>query len=293
VSFSIRDPYATPGEYRKAQLHCHTTESDGRLTPHELLERYRAAGYSFVCITDHNRVTRYTALDSPTFVTIPGTEDTVSQWIKPLGPHMTRLFVETSLNSGTAQDRIDRTNAVGGIVGLCHPSWNGNLWTGAWSPEAITRLRGYHLLEIWNPHSPPEEDLKRWDLALSIHGPEHPVWCTAVDDCHGLHQFNRAWIMARVPAISKDTLRDALRRGAFYVSTGLEIECGMRAGTIWVRIMEPAAIRFVDASRSMLAVFSGTSASYAIRGNEGYVRLECESGGRRAWSQPFWIIGEW
>jgi len=292
VPFSIRDPYYAAGEYRKAQLHCHTTESDGRLTPHELLEQYRAAGYSFVCITDHNRVTRYTRLDSASFLTIPGTEDTVSRWIKPLGPHMSRLFVKSSLNHGTAQDRIQQTIAERGIVGLCHPSWNGNLWTGAWSPEAITHLRGYHLFEIWNPHSPPEEDLKRWDLALSVHGPDHPVWGTAVDDCHKPHQFNRAWIMAKVTAITADAFRTSLERGTFYASTGLEIECGSRAGTISVHMSEPVATRFLGASRTVLGEFSGTSASYSVRGSEGYVRVECASGERRAWSQPFWIISK-
>jgi hypothetical protein len=291
VPFSIRDPYAAPGEYRKAQLHCHTTESDGRLSPVELLERYRAAGYSFVSITDHNRVTRETALDSSTFASIPGTEDTVARWIKPLGPHMTRLFVESSLNSGQAQDRIDRTNASGGIVGLSHPSWTGNLWTGAWSPEAITSLRGFRLFEIWNPHSPPEEDLRRWDLALSAHGPDprHAIWGVAVDDCHRLQQFNRAWIVAKVTTITAEALRDALRWGAFYASTGLEIECGFRTGVIWVHVNEPASIQFFDSSRATLAAFNGTSASYGVQGVEGYVRIECGSGGRRAWSQPFWI----
>ncbi|MEX0765905.1 MAG: hypothetical protein WD140_03780 [bacterium] len=292
MPFSIRDPYAASGEYRKAQLHCHTTESDGRLTPHELLEQYRAAGYSFVCITDHNRVTRYTRLDSATFVTIPATEDTVSRWIKPLGPHMSRLFVRSSLTSGTAQERIEQTNTEQGIVGLCHPSWNGNLWTGAWSPEAISNLRSYHLFEIWNPHSNSDEDLRRWDVALTTLGPNHPVWGAAVDDCHKQHQFNKAWVMVKVTMVSADALRASLKRGAFYSSTGLEIECGSRAGTISVRLPEPAAIRFLDAARRALTEISDTSATYEVRGNEGYVRIECGSGGRRAWSQPFWIIGE-
>jgi len=288
----IRDPYAAPGVYRKTQLHCHTTESDGRLTPHELLEQYRAAGYSFVCITDHNRVTRYTRLDSATFLTIPGTEDTVSRWIKPLGPHMSRLFVEAALSSGTAQDRIDRTVTDRGIVGLCHPSWNGNLWTGAWSPAAIARLTGYHLFEIWNPHSPSEEDVRRWDMALAVLGADHPVWGAAVDDCHRHHQFNKAWAMVKVTTVSADALRTSLQRGAFYASTGLEIECGSRAGAISVHLAEPATIRFLDAARTVVSELSGTSATYQARGNEGYVRIECGSGGRRAWSQPFWIIGE-
>jgi hypothetical protein len=74
---------------------------------------YRDAGDSFVSITDHNRVTRCDDLNDGQFLAIPGTEDTVSQILPPLGPHMARLFVTEPLRTGTSQDRIDRTLASG------------------------------------------------------------------------------------------------------------------------------------------------------------------------------------
>jgi hypothetical protein len=58
---------------------------------------YRDAAYSFVSITDHNRVTRCDELNDEQFLSIPGTEDTVSQILPPLGPHMARLFVDEPL----------------------------------------------------------------------------------------------------------------------------------------------------------------------------------------------------
>src|SRR5437667_9817521 len=87
----ISNPYAVPGEFCKAQLHCHTTESDGRFRPKELLQMYRDAGYSFVCITDHNRVTRCEELNGQHLVAIHGTEDTVSRFLALLRPHLARL----------------------------------------------------------------------------------------------------------------------------------------------------------------------------------------------------------
>ncbi|HXF82608.1 MAG TPA: hypothetical protein VNN19_07640, partial [bacterium] len=155
----IDDPYAVPGDYRKAQLHCHTTASDGRLSPPELLRRYKDAGYAFVVITDHNRVTRCDALNDDRFLALPGAEDTVSYLLPPLGPHLGRLFVEAPTRRGTAQERIDATTRAGGLASLCHPTWTGNLWTGTWTLRAATTLRGYRLIEIWNPHSRPERDL--------------------------------------------------------------------------------------------------------------------------------------
>ena len=75
----IADPYAVPGRYRKAQLHCHTTNSDGTFSPRELLERYRAAGYAFVVLTDHDRVTTCDDLNDATFLALPGVETTVGR----------------------------------------------------------------------------------------------------------------------------------------------------------------------------------------------------------------------
>jgi hypothetical protein len=46
-----------PGKWFKGNLHTHTTQSDGKLTPAENLQWHAELGYDFVGITDHNRVT--------------------------------------------------------------------------------------------------------------------------------------------------------------------------------------------------------------------------------------------
>ena len=43
---------------RRAQLHTHTTASDGKQTMAEALESYYAAGYDFVAVTDHGLIDR-------------------------------------------------------------------------------------------------------------------------------------------------------------------------------------------------------------------------------------------
>ena len=42
------------GNFYKANLHCHTVLSDGCLTPEEVKEIYKNAGYSVVAYTDHD-----------------------------------------------------------------------------------------------------------------------------------------------------------------------------------------------------------------------------------------------
>ena len=288
---TIRNPYAVPGEYRKVQLHCHTTESDGNFRPRELLQMYRNAGYSFVCITDHNLVTRCNELNDHEFVAIPGTEDTVSRFLPPLGPHMGRLFVDAPLRRGSPQQRINQTVAGGGIVSLCHPSWTGNLWTGTWSREAVENLSGFRLVEIWNPHSNSDDDVRRWEMALSRAGEKEPVWGVAVDDCHRQDQFNRGWIMVKVPEVSASGLRNALLHGSFYASTGPSADFSVDGGTVHVKASSPGRIRFVDTGGRTRLEVQGSSGRYHVQGKEGYIRAECVTDNGRAWSQPFWITG--
>ena len=38
--------------YFKANLHCHSTKSDGKMTVEELKEHYMADGYSIIAFTD-------------------------------------------------------------------------------------------------------------------------------------------------------------------------------------------------------------------------------------------------
>ena len=44
------------GTFYKANLHCHTIHSDGRLTPEEVKKAYMEAGYSVVAYTDHRSI---------------------------------------------------------------------------------------------------------------------------------------------------------------------------------------------------------------------------------------------
>lgn len=57
----VLDPYAgidwdKVGHY-KANLHAHTTQSDGHLTPTQVIDEYHKRGYSILALTDHNLCT--------------------------------------------------------------------------------------------------------------------------------------------------------------------------------------------------------------------------------------------
>ena len=60
--------------YLKANMHCHTTCSDGRLTPEEIKEEYKKRGYSVVAFTDHEVMVDQSHLCDETFLALNGYE---------------------------------------------------------------------------------------------------------------------------------------------------------------------------------------------------------------------------
>lgn len=289
---TIVDPYTGTGTFHKAQLHVHTRRSDGRMEPEEVLARYRDAGFTFVALTDHDRLTTCDVFDGPDFLAIPGVEETLVRGIYPLGPHLGRLFVEHRLGRGSAQERLDATRREGGVAVLNHPSWKGNLWTAEWTLEAMRRLRGPLLLEIVNPHSHPAEDLRRWTALLAARPRAETVGAVAGDDAHRPAHIGRGWIMVKVSAVTAAALRGALEGLAFYATTGPQAEMGTGDGAIRCA-GDLAAVTFLDRQGRVRGAVEGGEGSYRPVGDEGFVRIEGRGrAGGRIWSQPFWIESE-
>ena len=66
------------GNFYKANLHCHTTVSDGRRTPEEIKADYMAQGYSIVAYTDHELRYPHPELCDESFLAMNGYEISVN-----------------------------------------------------------------------------------------------------------------------------------------------------------------------------------------------------------------------
>jgi len=62
------------GNFYKANLHCHSTYSDGVLSPSEIKELYKSMGYSIVAFTDHNVLMPHDELKDDDFLPLNGYE---------------------------------------------------------------------------------------------------------------------------------------------------------------------------------------------------------------------------
>ena len=75
-----------PGHWYKGNLHTHTTQSDGRLSPQEAVRWYEQNGYDFVALTDHDTFCDPAPLQAATRAdSDPWLR--VQSWRRPRGAH--------------------------------------------------------------------------------------------------------------------------------------------------------------------------------------------------------------
>ncbi|MDQ3082448.1 MAG: hypothetical protein M3R07_09580, partial [Gemmatimonadota bacterium] len=180
------------GRWLKGNTHTHTLESDGDSPPETVARWYKAHGYNFLVISDHNvRVdpSSLSHLVDSTFLLIPGEELTTSFQRKPVhinGLNVPRVIVpqtDTTL-LGTIQKNVDAVRDVEGVPHINHPNFG---W--AVGADVLARVRNDKLIEIHNGHplvhnegaggSPGMEEV--WDRLLS--GGKR-IYGIAVDDAH-------------------------------------------------------------------------------------------------------------
>ena len=71
--------FPAEGQFYKANLHCHSTLSDGHLTPEELKEIYKSAGYSILAYSDHNLLLDHSDLRDEDFLAMNAVEIDVNK----------------------------------------------------------------------------------------------------------------------------------------------------------------------------------------------------------------------
>ena len=207
------------GRFYKANLHCHSTVSDAKLTPQELKEAYMARGYSVIAYTDHEWMVPHPELNGPDFLAITAYEMTVRDGrtttpdnrivhmnLYAKDPGCTRHIcfdpegakrycrltdeevrrpelgeVAEHIYSSEFINRVTReAKERGFLVSYNHPGW------GLESPEEYLAYDGFFAVEVYN-HSCfmdvglSEENQHVYDAMLRA---GKRLFCTCNDDNH-------------------------------------------------------------------------------------------------------------
>ena len=276
----------------KANFHCHTNQSDGRLTPEECVAFYHSAGYEILSITDHRKVTE---IRSDQLLLIPGIEiDYITregQCVHILGLGIPKRFDTLWDPAGTPQNGIDLITSLGGIAVLAHPAWSLN------TPAFISSLTGLSGVEIWNsvstlPFNGDRADSSSLlDVAWASGGSLLPVF--ANDDSHQYTlEAGVAATMIQAEERNTPAVMDALRAGRFYATTGPEIhQIEYRDREIVVACSPAESVVFYSnlpwSKGRVVTGHSITQCSYSVQNRDEFVRVEIrDAKGRRAWSSP-------
>ena len=290
----FESPWQTPGMWLKANLHTHSTRSDGDAPPEELLQLYAEAEYDVLVLSDHGvaaipEVRRYGRL-----LHIPGVEfDTWTESPHPrtgwhiVGFPLTDVLEEYT--SKTPQEIIDFIRERDAIPIIAHPYWLGL------THDELRSVNGYGIIEVWNAvcdrdNGKPDSSVI-WDDLL-YRGLR--VGAVAVDDCHEASlDIAKGWTWIRAVECEPGAILDALRRGRYYASCGPRID-DLRVENRIVRVRCSPARRVVFAGSAWTGGTVTAPAGQTITGAElpwpdeaAYLRIVVEDiHGMRAWANP-------
>ena len=294
------------GIWLRCALHAHTTNSDGDLSPQELVRHYEWAGYDVLAITDH--WVRTTERSTRRLLVIPSTELNAQAGGPEDDAHVLALGVEADPVAPTGDfeplaDVVAWIVENGGVPYLAHTYWSG-LRTDQW--EDCEGLVG---IEVWNTGCELEtgrgDASLHWDEALER---GRPLFALATDDSHHpAYDSGFAWTMVRAAERSQEAVLDALRHGSFYSSTGPVIHDLSHDDDAVVVTCSPADSVTLVSSRSRGSRANAGRLGYPHasqileRDTNGlitacrlekpvlvpYARLEvADAAGRRAWTNP-------
>lgn len=317
-SLAFRDMRGRDAQARlrwyKGNTHTHTLNSDGDSHPDDVTKWYKERGYAFLVLTDHNVLTSVEALNAlhgldERFLVIRGEEVTdrfadKSIHVNALNP--SRLIMPQGGTSvlDVVQRDVRAIRAAEAVPHLNHPNFG-------WSVTAdeIRQVEGLNLFEIFNGHPmvnnvggggvPGLEEA--WDQILSS---GKLIYGLATDDAHHFKRPEdptasrpgQGWIVVRADTLTPKAILDAIERGDFYSSTGVELRDYRVSATEMTLDVRTTAfskyrVQFIGKGGAVLSEVTTNPATYRITGREGYVRARVlESNGAKAWTQPV-VVG--
>jgi hypothetical protein len=288
---TIQSPYLdAPGAvWLRGNLHTHSSRSDGRASPQEMLDAYARLGYDFLALSDHDLGADYAGLDPRGMLLLPCAE------VSAGGGHVLAAGCREKIAPDPERQKvIDAIRAAGGLAVLSHPNWEENF--NHYPIEELVRLTGYAGVEIFNGviHELPGSALAtdKWDRLLAL---GRPVWGFADDDAHSLAAVGRGWNVALARERTAEAALAALAAGSFYASSGVTI-AGIAVEGPRLALVAPDAegIAVIGELGARLAWTEDRQLTFDVSAcRSPFFRVECFGrAGRMAWTQPFRIGGE-
>lgn len=301
------------GKFYKANLHSHSTVSDGVKTPEELKEMYKAVGYSVFAYTDHDNFVRHNELTDDEFLVINGHEascvedilDPEYAWRKVCHlcllaptPDVEVAPMARDFGKGYSHEKVNKliksAKDAGFFVTYNHPTWSRENY------EDYMVYEGFDCLEISNFNciagGTPEYNEAKYDDMLRA---GKRIYCISDDDNHNTHYFNDSFggfAMIKAEKLEYETVFAALMRGDFYASEGPEIyELYLEDGDVTIKTSPASSINFSCSSRrgkNVVPKGEGlvSEGTFHLKDDESYFRVTVTApNGKKAYTRAYFL----
>ncbi len=280
-------------QYFKANLHTHTTISDGKLSPEEIKQAYKERGYQILALTDHNVIVDHTNMTEPDFLMLTGMEVNINNpnyqsWSDGKTYHFNLIAkqhdnlwtpgrvpekkadteyakkmrceeMELCYETESVNAMIQKANEMGFLVMYNHPTWSCQSYPdyaplkGLWAME----LRNSECCELGNN----ENNVRVWKDILNLGNRLYP---TGTDDTHSPRAIGGSWIMVGADSLNYGSVINALEKGDFYMSCGPEISSlSIEDGILKVSCSD---------AKQIIVECQGTFARRAAADEKGWIR---------------------
>lgn len=237
------------GKFYKANLHSHSTVSDGELTPEQMKEMYKEKGYSIIAYTDHNHFVTHNELSDGEFLALNGVENAAdeigkSRWQnKCCDICFIALSPDRKLHPFQCEDNvtgdgeyspfsveycardinrmIDEGKKNGFFVTYNHPTWSLENYADYMSYNGMNAMEMFNTssaVDGYNEYNPDIYD----DMLRS----GKRLYCICTDDNHNRAPGTMHWdsfggfTMIKAKSLKYEDVTDALLKGNFYCSRG-------------------------------------------------------------------------
>lgn len=274
--------------YFKANLHTHSTISDGKLSPEQVKQLYKDHGYQILAITDHNIIVDHSRMTEPDFLMLTGVEinhnsdryrprfdgpvyhlnliskrpDNVWSPSKPPRKYPGGLayedkvdwqYMDMSYDVDAVNAMIAKANEKGFLVMYNHPTWSCQTY-----PD-YAPLKGLWGMELRNGeccHGGNDDhcNARVYKDLLNLGNRLYPL---GTDDMHFPQALGMGWIMVGAKTLTYDSVIEALENGDFYMSSGPEItHLSVEGGLVKLTCTDAQCVRLESHGRFARAVMA-------------------------------------
>ena len=300
-------PFSLAGRFWRGNIHTHSDQSDGALSPEAVITAYKNAGYDFIQLSEHfiehfnwpiNDTRKFRGNDFTTLIGVElhAPETSAGELWHIVAAGLPLDFKPCGPNE-TGPQLAKRAREAGAFIGIAHPAWS------QLTLQDGLAIDSAHAVEIYNHGCAIENDRgDGWYLHDQLMNEGKRLSAYATDDAHfKTPDHFGGWVNVKAQSLDPEVLLQALKDGHYYSSQGPEFQNISLDGKQLNITCSPVDTITVVCGHSRTCVQTGkaiTSASFdltrlqtgwLLKKQSPWFRITViDHAGKRAWSNPYW-----